>query len=153
MAAKRKITLNRKKKEPEAVEQLTNEEIVEETVEMASEKPEEVPVVEESTIGSTVVENEIRDGESVGWTRSQLKGEIVWNWTSTVVKQPKGRIKFEAQLATVPMFKLPEDIRRYLVSNWLPTSVWKWDKEKLEKRGVDMNMVEKLKEFLSSMDR
>lgn len=77
MAAKRKITLNRKKKEPEAVEQLTNEEIVEETVEMASEKPEEVPVVEESTIGSTVVENEIRDGESVGWTRSQLKGEIV----------------------------------------------------------------------------
>ena len=73
MAAKRKITLNRKKKEPEAVEQLTNEEIVEETVEMASEKPEEVPMVEESTLGSTVIENEISDVDDAGWTRTSLK--------------------------------------------------------------------------------
>ena len=152
MAAKRKITLNRKKKEPEAVEQLTNEEIVEETVEMASEKPEEVPMVEESTLGSTVIENEISDVDDAGWTRTSLKWEIVWNWTRTVFKQPKGRIKFEAQLATVPMFKLPEEIRRYLISNGLPTTVWKWDKEKLESRNVDMTMVEKLKKFLSGMN-
>jgi hypothetical protein len=85
------------------------------------------------------------------FTRSQLKWEIVGNWTRTVVQQPRWRIKFEAQLAAVPLFKLPDDIRRYLVSNWLPTTVWQWDKEKLEKHKVDMNMVNKLKEFLSNM--
>ena len=89
--------------------------------------------------------------EQVMFTKSQLKGEIVWNWTRTVVQQPRGRIKFEAQVAAVPLFKLPDDIRRYLVSNWLPTTVWQWDKEKLEKRNVDVKMVEKLKKFLSSL--
>ena len=121
MAAKRKITINRKKKEPKVeVKEVTLEEALEEITE---EKVE---------------------GETIGFTRTQLKGEIVWNGTRTTVQQPRGRIKFEAQLAAVPMFKLPDDIRRYLTSHWLPTTVWQWDKEKLEKRGVDKKMVEKL---------
>ena len=49
------------------------------------------------------------------------------------------------------MFKLPEDIRRYLTSHGLPTTVWQWDKEKLEKKKVDVKVIEKLKKFLSSM--
>lgn len=128
MAAKRTIKINRKKKEPEVeVKEVTLEEALEEITE---EKVE---------------------WETIGFTRTQLKGEIVWNGTRTTVQQPRGRIKFEAQVAAVPMFKLPDEIRRYLTSNGLPTTVWQWDKEKLEKRGVDMKMVEKLKEFLSSM--
>lgn len=141
--AKKKMTINRKKKEP-----VVEEKIV--TLEEAIEEITEEPVVEEENPVTTVVEEEISNVEVVGM-KSQLKGEIVGKWGRTVVQQPRWRIKFEAQVAAVPLFKLPEDIRRYLVSNWLPTTVWQWDKEKLEKRKVDMKMVEKLKEFLSSM--
>ena len=139
MAAKRKITINRKKKEPEVKEVEVKEVSLEEALD------------EIENAVSTVTENNVRDGKQVMFTRTQLRWEIVGKWWSTVVQQPRGRIKFEAQLAAVPMFKLPEDIRRYLTSKWLPTTVWKWDKEQLEKRGVDMGMVEKLKEFLSNM--
>lgn len=47
------------------------------------------------------------------------------------------------------MFKLPEDLRRYLVSKGLTTDVYKMDKEWLEKHNVDMEMIEKLKKFLT----
>ena len=143
MASKRQIKINRKPKVE--VKEVTLEEALEEM----EEKTQETPVVEEDTPGTTVVENKISDVDTIGWTRSQLKGEIVWKWERTVVRQPRGRIKFEAQLAAVPMFKLPEEIRRYLTSNGLPTTVWQWDKEKLEKRNVDKVIVEKLKAFLS----
>ena len=144
MPAKRKITINRKKKEPVV-------EVKDVTLEEAIEEITEEPVVEEENPVTTAIESKISNEEQVMFTRSQLKGEIVWNWTRTVVQQPRGRIKFEAQVAAVPLFKLPDDIRRYLVSNWLPTTVWQWDKEKLEKRNVDVKMVEKLKKFLSSL--
>ena len=144
MAAKRKITINRKKKEPEVKEVEVKEVSLEEALEEITEEKIENPV-------STVVEKEITEVNTIGFTKSQLKWEIVWNWTRTTVQQPRWRIKFEAQVAAVPMFKLPEDIRRYLISNWLPTTVWQWDKEKLEKRKVNMEMVEKLKKFLSNM--
>lgn len=151
MPAKRKITLNRKKKEPVEVKEVTLDEALEEIEKNGEEETQVEPIIEEDTIGTTVVENEISDVNTIGWTKSQLRWEIVWNWNRTVVQQPRWRIKFEAQLSAVPMFKLPEEIRKYLTSHWLPTTVWQWDKEKLEKRGVDKKMVEKLKEFLSSM--
>ena len=141
MPAKRQIKINRKKKEP-VVE-------VEEKVVSLEEAMEEI-AWEENPV-TTAIESIERDEEQVMFTRSQLKGEIVGKWWRTVVQQPRGRIKFEAQLAAVPMFKLPEEIRRYLTSHGLPTTVWKWDKERLEKNNVDMKIVEKLKEFLSSM--
>ena len=144
MWAKRQIKINRKKKEPEVeVKNVTLEEAIDEIT--------EEPVIEEESPVTTVVENEISNEQIIGFTKSQVKWEIVWSWGATVVQQPRGRIKFEAQLAAVPMFKLPEDIRRYLTSHGLPTNVWKWDKERLEKKKVDMEVVEKLKKFLSSM--
>ena len=145
----KKITINRKKK---PIEEIKEVEVKEVTLEEAiDEISKEEPVIEEETPVTTVVENEINNVDVIGMTKSQVKWEIVWiNW-KTIVQQPRWRIKFEAQVANVPLFKLPDDIRRYLVSNWLPTSVWKWDKERLEKKKVDMNMVNKLKEFLSNM--
>lgn len=145
----KKITINRKKK---PIEEIKEVEVKEVTLEEAiDEISKEEPVIEEETPVTTVVENNISNVDVIGMTKSQVKWEIVWiNW-KTIVQQPRWRIKFEAQVANVPLFKLPDDIRRYLVSNWLPTSVWKWDKERLEKKKVDMNMVNKLKEFLSNM--
>jgi hypothetical protein len=44
---------------------------------------------------------------------------------------------------------LPEEIRRYLISHGLTSEVYKKDKEWLEKHNVDLEMVEKLKKFLT----
>ena len=71
MAKKRQIKLNRKPKVEE------KEVTLEEALEEMEEKTEETPVVEEDTLGTTVVENKISDIEQVMWSRSQLKGEIV----------------------------------------------------------------------------
>lgn len=74
---------------------------------------------------------------------------VIGDIGGTVVRQPKWRIRFEAQVAPVPMFKMPPEIRRYLVSHWLTTDVYKRDKEWLEKHNVDPVMVKKLKDFLT----
>lgn len=134
MPAKRQIKLNRKKKEPVEVKEVTLEEAIEEIA--------EEPIVQEAIVEET----------QVLFDRPQIKWEIVWSKWRTTVQPPRWRIQFEAQVAAVPLFKLPDDIRRYLVSNGLPTSVWRWDKEKLEKHNVNMDMIEKLKKFLSGTD-
>lgn len=121
MAAKRKITINRKPKEVE-----------------------ETPV-------ETVVEEEI-SVEEVKETKKASETVIWMIWTTTVSK-PRGRIVFEAQIAPVPLFRLPEDIRNYLVKKGFSSDVWKKDKEWLEKHGADMEMIEKLKQFLIDMDK
>lgn len=123
MAAKRKITLKKK---------------VEEVKE---------PIIEEEIAVSTVVENEISEIREPEPTKSS--DEVIWTIWNTVVAKPKGRIKFEAQVAPVPMFKLPADIRQYLVNNGFSSDVYKKDKEWLEKHWADMKMIEKLKDFLT----
>lgn len=136
-----------------------------------SEKTVENVVENVTNTGNTVIENEISDvvdavlnnvpveeenvSENSEWkkvwfTRKELKKDkVLWEIWGSVVTKPKWRIVFEAQVAPFPMFKLPEDIRRYLISKGLTTDVYKMDKEWLEKHNVDMEMVEKLKKFLT----
>lgn len=128
---KKKITINRKPKP------------VEEVIEA---KPE---VVEEETPVTTVVEEEITTVVEPKVNNVPVRWEIVWNGMTTSVVAPKWRIRFEAQVAAVPMFKLPPDIRQYLINKWFGTNVWKRDKERLEKHWADMEMIEKLKKFLT----
>ena len=125
---------------------------------------EKLPEIEENTV-STVVENEISDVENESGTilqsageilfkKSDLKGKkekskVIWTIGWTEVKQPEWRIRFEAQVQPFPLFMLPEDIRKWLVSNGLTSDVYAKDKEWLEKHNVDMEMVEKLKKFLT----
>lgn len=126
-------------------------------------KVEEVKevIIEDETPVSTVVEEEIIDDEIPAGTVFQDEEEIFvkkqkkseWFvigsiWDSPVVKA-KGRIKFEAQVAPIPMFKLPADIRQYLINNGFTSDVYKKDKEWLEKHHADMKMIEKLKNFLT----
>lgn len=113
-------------------------------------KVEEVKevIIEEETPVSTVVEKEIITSEEpkeVNVPEWFVIGSI---WDSPVVKA-KGRIKFEAQVAPMPMFKLPADIRQYLINNGFTSDVYKKDKEWLEKHNADMKMIEKLKNFLT----
>lgn len=141
MPAKRKITINRKVKEVE-----------------------KTPEIKESTV-DTVVENEISDGEIPSGTTvhneeeiflkkttkgtKYKKSKVIWDIGWTKVEKPVWRIKFEAQVAPYPLFMLPEDIRKYLIKKWFTSEIYKKDKEWLEKHNVDMEIVEKLKQFLT----
>lgn len=144
MPAKRKITIKKK------VNDVKNDEKIAEI--------EEKPV-------STVVENEISDVEdlsgtiihteqeiglkkSTKWTKFK-KSKVIWDIGWTKVEKPVWRIKFEAQVAPYPLFMLPEDIRKYLIRNGFTSSLYLKDKEWLEKHNVDMEIVEKLKQFLT----
>lgn len=148
MPAKRKITIKKKVKE----------------VEKAPVVEEKTPEIEETTV-STVVENKISNAEDLGgtiinaeqeiglkkstkWTKYK-KSKVIWDIGWTKVEKPVWRIKFEAQVAPYPLFMLPEEIRRYLISHGLTSEVYKKDKEWLEKHNVDLEMVEKLKKFLT----
>ena len=148
MPAKRKFTIKKKVKE----------------VEKAPVVEEKTPEIEETTV-STVVENEISNAEDLGgtiinaeqeiglkkstkWTKYK-KSKVIWDIGWTKVEKPVWRIKFEAQVAPYPLFMLPEEIRRYLISHGLTSEVYKKDKEWLEKHNVDLEMVEKLKKFLT----
>ena len=141
MPAKRKITIKKKVKEVE-----------------------KTPEIEETTV-STVVENEISDDEIPAWTTfsdeeeifvkkstkwtKYKKSKVIWDIGWTKVEKSVWRIRFEAQVAPYPLFMLPEEIRRYLVSHGLTSEVYKKDKEWLEKHNVDLEIVEKLKKFLT----
>jgi hypothetical protein len=115
-----------------------------------------VSFVEEWKINDAEISNwtTIHSEEEIGlkkttkWTKfkkSKVIGEIGW----TKVEKPVWRIKFEAQVAPYPMFMLPEDIRKYLIKKWFNSEIYKKDKEWLEKHNVDMEIVEKLKQFLT----
>lgn len=109
-------------------------------------KPE---VIEEENAVSTVIENEISEVEEPKVEKSS--DNIIWNVWNTVVAKPKGRIAFEAQVAPVPLFKLPADIRQYLINNGFSSDVYKKDKERLEKHNADMEMINRLKDFLTHL--
>ena len=142
MAAKRKIAFKKK----ETIESVENEVV-------------ETPVVEEETIGTTVVENEINDiidaelnnVKEEGKKVSKKSDKVIWTVGDTVVTKPKGQIAFEAQVAPVPMFKIPADIRQYLMNNGFTTDVYKKDKEWLDAHNVDMEMIDRLKDFLTRL--
>jgi len=124
MPAKRKITLKKKEKVETPIEEV--------------EKAVETVVGEEMSVEEVVEPKKVKVRDRVAWK--------IWN--SPVIK-PQGRIKFEAQVAPMPLFMLPDEIRRYLINHGLTSDVYKKDKEWLEKHHVDMEMVEKLKQFLT----
>lgn len=141
MPAKRKITINRKVKEVEKTPE--NEEI---TVSTVAEK--EISDAEEMSGTIINAEQEIGLKKTTKWTRFK-KSKVIWSIGWTNVEKPVWRIKFEAQVAPYPLFMLPEEIRKYLIKKWFNSEIYKKDKEWLEKHNVDMEIVEKLKKFLT----
>lgn len=138
MPAKRKITFNKKAKNVE--NEVENEETT-------------VSFVEEWKINDAEISNwtTIHSEEEIGLKKSEKWEKIIWNIWNTVVAKPKGRIAFEAQVAPVPLFRLPADIRQYLINNGFSSDVYKKDKERLEKHNADMEMINRLKDFLTHL--
>ena len=67
----------------------------------------------------------------------------------TPVYQKSSFIKTKAYNTPVCLYELPEDIRTYLTNMWWWTNVYeKWE-EWLVRHWADMEMIEKLKKFIS----
>ena len=144
MPAKRKITIKKKVKEVKNDEKIT--EIEENPVSFVEEN--EISDVE---IPSGTVfhdEEEIFVKKTTKWTKYK-KSKVIWDIGWTKVEKSVWRIRFEAQVAPYPLFMLPEDIRKYLIRNGFTSNLYLKDKEWLEKHNVDMEIVEKLKQFLT----
>ena len=144
MPAKRKITIKKKVKEVKNDEKIT--EIEENPVSFVEEN--EISDVE---IPSGTVfhdEEEIFVKKTTKWTKYK-KSKVIWDIGWTKVEKSVWRIRFEAQVAPYPLFMLPEDIRKYLIRNGFTSNIYLKDKEWLEKHNVDMEIVEKLKQFLT----
>lgn len=153
------MTFKKWQKPPKKWQKMVEIEVknVEENVENEA-KNEEITVsfVEEWKIsdaeisnGTTVhTEEEIGLKKTTKWTKFK-KSKIIWTIGWTNVEKPVWRIKFEAQVAPYPLFMLPEEIRKYLVKKGFTSDIYKKDKEWLEKHNVDMEIVEKLKKFLT----
>ena len=58
-------------------------------------------------------------------------------------------IKMKAYRTAIPMYQLPEDLRKYLLRKGFGTNVWEKDQEWLDKHNADPEMIEKLKQFIS----
>ena len=152
MSAKRKINIKKKVKNVEKAPEVDVKNVDNDV------KDEEIAVgfVEENEISDVEIpawtifhdEEEIFVKKSTKWTKYK-ESKVIWDIGWTKVEKPMWRIKFEAQVAPYPLFMLPEDIRKYLVNHWLTSEVYKKDKEWLEKHHVDMEIVEKLKQFLT----
>lgn len=58
-------------------------------------------------------------------------------------------LKFKAVRWPVDKSKLPEDIQKWLTNKGYGTNIYLRSKEELEKKHVDLDMVQKLKDFIS----
>ena len=118
-------------------------------------------------VGSTVVENEINNEIENELTNIQheAENEQIWNakneqvnkpddvvwtvWWTSVHMQPRW-IRFQKFDAPVPMFMIKdEELRSYLVTKGFWTNVYQKDKEWLESHWADMEMIERLKRYVT----
>ena len=76
------------------------------------------------------------------------KMEILWKVKSPVY-QKSSFIKTKAYNTPVCLYELPEDIRTYLTNMWWGTNVYEKGEEWLVKHWADMEIIEKLKKFIS----
>jgi len=117
--------------------------------EVKQETPTETPTetetpttsgVEEDSLSEKKLEKEIKHVEE--------EMTVIWHVRSKVY-QKSSFIKTKTLKTFPTLNQLPEDIRKYLTNKWWGSNVYlKWE-ERLLKHKADMNMIEKLKKFLS----
>ena len=131
------------------------------------QKMSEIEVKNEENVGTTVVENEINNeienelknvqAETKNEPKWKAKNEqvnkpddVVWTvWWTSVHMQPRW-IRFQKFDAPVPMFMIQdEELRSYLVTKGFWTNVYQKDKEWLESHWADMEMIERLKRYVT----
>lgn len=131
------------------------------------QKMSEIEVKNEENVGTTVVENEINNeieaelknvqAETENKPKWKVKNEqvnkpddVVWTVWWTQVHMQARWIRFQKFDAPVPMFMIQdEELRNYLVTKGFWTNVYQKDKEWLESHWADMEMIERLKKYVT----
>ena len=127
------------------------------------QKMSEIEVKNEENVGTTVVENEINNEienelknvqaetkNEQTENKKKVKNDVVWTvWWTSVHMQARW-IRFQKFDAPVPMFMIQdEELRSYLVTKGFWTNVYQKDKEWLESHWADMEMIERLKRYVT----
>lgn len=97
-------------------------------------------VTEAATTKATEVAEEPKKEEP------RVIGSLKWG---SEVHQKNGHLKIKAIRWPISKRELPEDIRRWLTNKGYGTNIYLKSKEELERRNVDLKMVDKLKKFIS----
>lgn len=127
------------------------------------EKVVEKEVKNEENVGTTVVENKINNEienelknvqaeteNEPKWNKKKAKNDVVWTVWWTEVHMQARWIRFQKFDAPVPMFMIQdEELRNYLVTKGFWTNVYQKDKEWLESHWADMEMIERLKRYVT----
>ena len=108
----------------------------------AEVKPDKKPVEENKAEESPV------SAEDILKAAKKLE-EAQENFKKFTVHTNGNFIKMKAYRTAIPMYQLPEDLRKYLLRKGFGTNVWEKDQEWLDKHHADPEMIEKLKQFIS----
>ena len=133
--ATKKATKKTKKVEKAVVEEVTVE------TPTTTPEAEPTPIIEEE---KPVTVEEIE--KAVEKFESQKAEPAIKNFK---VHTKGWFIKMQSYRTPIPMYQVPEDIRKYLLNKWFGTNVWEKSDEWLDKHHADKAMIEKLKKFIS----
>lgn len=77
------------------------------------------------------------------------KSDVIWKIKGGKAVHQKWFLRMKAVRWPIDKSKLPEDIQKWLTNKGYGTNIYLRSKEELEKRHVDLEMVQKLKDFIS----
>ena len=115
--------------------------------EVAETKEEVTKAVEAEEVKAEEVAEEATEvAEEPKKEEPRVIGSLKWG---NDVHQKNGHLKIKAIRWPISKRELPEDIRKWLTNKGYGTNIYLKSKEELEKRHVDLKMVDKLKKFIS----
>ena len=115
--------------------------------EVAEVKEEVTKAVEAEEVKAEEVAPEATEvAEEPKKEEPRVIGSLKWG---SEVHQKNGHLRIKAIRWPISKRELPEDIRKWLTNKGYGTNIYLKSKEELERRNVDLKMVDKLKKFIS----
>lgn len=128
---------------PEGIENVIDKVIKNEETVKKEEEQKELDEAEKAAESN--LESKIKEVEKQMEKLQDEIGKANWN----PVHQQQWFIRTVSLKSPIPMYQLPEDIQQYLKNMCFWTNVYLMDKERLEKHWADMEMIAKLKKYIS----
>lgn len=138
-----------KKVEVAEVKEVKEEVEVTPEVELEEVKPEEEVKPKADAITTPKEEEEDISEEELDKEIKEVEEMMVIGKVRKPVYQKSSFIKTKVLKTPLCLYELPDDIRKYLTNKGWWTNVYLKGEEWLVKHNADMNMIEKLKKFIS----
>lgn len=110
------------------------------------EKTPEVKVDETPEVKEEESKEETEIDEAIKKVEKSMN--VIWNVRKPIF-QKSWFIKTREQRWVIPLYQLPEDLRKYLTDMGFGTNVYEMWEEWLIKHNADMEKIEELKKFIS----